>query len=658
MNFNGHEYELNDFESGRSNTESVRIVSALQKEMSFRKAIEDSIPSGISVVDETGKQVYVNQSFCKMVGWDESELLEKYPPFVYWAGQDIENINNAFKLTLNNKAPKEGFDLVFCHKSGKLIPVNVIISPLKQGNNNAFYLANVIDITERRKTEDALKKSQLLLMSSIESQKDSIIFSTDQEYNYLYFNKAHYDAMKFAYDSEVSLGMNFLDCISSDEDRKLLKESVDRALKGESHSLIQTFGDSNLAHYEVFFNPIFSENKEILGCTFLARNISERMQAEQELKDSETKFREIINQINDVIIVFDEQEKIVIWNKGAEKMCGLKADEVLNKSIVDIQYQFTPPQLQDRELIESKIKAIVTRQAPEVFNQIIDSEIITRHSKNLRNVQSIIFPIKLDGHHLFCTVIRDTTEIKRYERELLRISTDKDKFYSTIAQYLYTPFNVFNSFSKMMAEELDNLPLKEIQKMSAMMSKSASNLYSLLDNMLQWTKMNQGKIPFEPQKLNFKKTLQEAVSIIKPNADSRNIKINYFTDDELNVFADLYMLKTIIRNLVSSSIELTDKEGQIDIFTENTQSNVIVSVLSNGNGKSPDYLTKLFDISQIQSTFGKAEEKGTTLGLLLCKEFVEKHGGKIWVETENGKGNEFKFTLPADSSILNDVKTF
>jgi PAS domain S-box-containing protein len=247
-------------------------------------------------------------------------------------------------------------------------------------------------------------------------------------------------------------------------------------------------------------------------------------QAELALKESETKFKEIINQINDGIIVFDEQGKIIIWNKGAEKICGINANDILNKSIVDFRYQVTPPELKDRAQIEKTINGILSRQTPEIFNQILDFEIINPDSENLINLQNTIFPIELEGYNLFCVVFRDTTEIKRYEKELVRISADKDKFYSAIARYMYTPLNTFYNFSKVMAVEMDTLPIKELQKMAVMMSKSATNLYSLLDNLLQWTKMNQGKIAFKPEKLNFIKTSQDALSILKPNADLKNIK--------------------------------------------------------------------------------------------------------------------------------------
>jgi PAS domain S-box-containing protein len=523
MNNNGHANRINEPESSQGSLMTTVSPAILQKEMSFRQAIENSIPCGIAVVDDKGKQVYVNQSFCKMFGWTEDELLGKQPPYLYWARQDIENINKAMVQTLENKAPKEGYDLVFCHKSGKLIPVNVIISSFVQEDNKTFWLASVIDLTERK-------------------------------------------------------------------------------------------------------------------------------QAEMALKESETKFREIINQIDDIIIVFDKEGKIVIWNKGAENICGLKADEMLNKRIVDVQYQFTPPPNKDMALIESTINNIITFQTPEIFNQILDSEIVVPNSKNIRNIQSKVFPIELNGSHLFCTVIRDTTEIKQYEKEILRISADKDKFYSIIAQYLYNPFNLFHNFSKMMAEELDSMSIKEIQKMVVTMSKSATNLFSLLDNMLQFTRINQGKIAFNPQMLSFKKTCQDAVAILKTNADAKNIRIKHSASDELTVFADVFMLKTILRNLVSNAIKFSDNEGHVEILAHQTQSEVTISILDNGIGISPEYLKKLFNISQIHTTLGTAEEKGTTLGLLLCKEFVEKHGGKIWVESNQRKGSEFKFTLPVSAS--------
>ena len=127
------EKRLRDLEYELNNLDSQAADQSLKKEKKFRKAIEDTLPSGIAVIDDKGKQIYVNQSFCDLVGLEEEELLGMRPPYAYWARQDMDNINKAMELTLNNNAPKEGFDLVFCHKSGKLIPARVIITPFITG---------------------------------------------------------------------------------------------------------------------------------------------------------------------------------------------------------------------------------------------------------------------------------------------------------------------------------------------------------------------------------------------------------------------------------------------------------------------------------------------------------------------------------------------
>jgi PAS domain S-box-containing protein len=636
-----------DLDEKQSRYSQEMAPDNLLKELSFLKAIENAIPSGIAVVDEAGRQTYVNKAFCNMLGWKEEELLDKYPPYIYWFEKDADNINEAFRKTLNNEAPKEGFDLLFRHKSGMSIPVNVNISPLKQENSKMLYLANVIDITERKKAEKELQKSQLLLIASLEGQKNTIIFFVDKDYKYIYFNKAHRDGMKYAYNVDIEPGMNMIECMSIPEDQKATKETIDRGLRGESFTYLNEFGTVNRDYYEVLVNPIINEKNQIIGCSGLTTKITERILAEKALRDSETKFKEIIDQINDIIMVFDEKGEIIIWNKGAENTLGLKAEEALNRRIADIQYQLSPPHLKDRDVIEKGIEAIVSMKMPELFNQTIDSEIMTPGHTRPRNIQTRVFPVKLDGNHLFCSVIRDTTETKRYEREMVRISSEKDKFYSTLAQYLYTPFNVFNNFSKLMAEDLENLPIKEIQKMAMMMSKSATNLYSLLDNLLQWTRVNQGKINYEPQKLNLKKVCQDALSVLKPDADVKNITINHFEEDNVNVNADIFMLKTIFRNLLINAMKYTDNNGHIDIKASPALSDVLISIRYEGAGISSDHMSKFFDISNINTSIKDEDEKGTSLGLLLSKELVEKHGGRIWVARDKNTVSIFNFTLPS-----------
>jgi signal transduction histidine kinase len=162
---------------------------------------------------------------------------------------------------------------------------------------------------------------------------------------------------------------------------------------------------------------------------------------------------------------------------------------------------------------------------------------------------------------------------------------------------------------------------------------------------LNWSRAQQSKTPFKPQILSFKDICRNILEILNPNAKAKNIAINCLTADHITVFADIDMLKKVLRNLVSNAIKFTNNGGSININAKENPENVTISVSDNGTGIKPDDLKKLFNISEFITTTGTAEETGTGFGLLLCKEFVEKYGGKIWVESEVGKGSDFKFTL-------------
>jgi PAS domain S-box-containing protein len=269
-------------------------------------------------------------------------------------------------------------------------------------------------------------------------------------------------------------------------------------------------------------------------------------------------------------------------------------------------------------------------------------------------IQNNIFPvieddklIKLKG------VIIDITNRKRAElalkeneRKLLQLNTDKDRFISILSHDLRSPFNNLLGLSEVLTEDIRKLDIVEIEEIAKNINKTAQTTFNLLEDILMWARANSGKIPFNPKTLSLEDICKNTLEIFNQSAKAKNIAINYSVPDHINVFADIDMLKTVLRNLVSNAIKFTNKNGAININAEENDGNVTISVFDNGIGIKPDDLTKLFNISEVLTTKGTAEETGTGLGLLLCKEFVEKHGGKIWVESEVGKGSEFKFTLP------------
>jgi len=234
-------------------------------------------------------------------------------------------------------------------------------------------------------------------------------------------------------------------------------------------------------------------------------------------------------------------------------------------------------------------------------------------------------------------------------KQLLQLISDKDLFISILAHDLRSPFQALLGLSELLKENIQQYDTGEIEILAGHINTSAQSTYTLLEDLLKWARAQSGKLPFEPQKLNLTEICRDILEILNPNAISKNITINYPKTDHISIYADIDMLKAVFRNLVSNAIKFTNNDGQIDISAKENQSDVTIIISDNGIGMEPDDLLKLFDISQIHTTTGTAEEKGTGLGLLLCKEFVEKHGGKIWAESEYGKGSDFKFTIPVFS---------
>jgi len=232
------------------------------------------------------------------------------------------------------------------------------------------------------------------------------------------------------------------------------------------------------------------------------------------------------------------------------------------------------------------------------------------------------------------------------KRKLIQLNADKDRFIFILAHDLRSPFNNLLGFSEELKENLHNLDKDQIESYVNTINTSANNTYNLLEDLLTWEKAMQGAVPFNPEKLNLGELCRDVLENIKPFSDAKNITVNSCVGDRMIVYAEGYMLKTVLRNLVSNAVKFTNTGGLVQITAEADNSDITISVSDNGVGMTSERIEKLFDISQCQTTVGTAKERGTGLGLLICKEFVQKHGGRIRVESESGKGSNFRFTLP------------
>ncbi|HEY3388320.1 MAG TPA: histidine kinase N-terminal 7TM domain-containing protein [Prolixibacteraceae bacterium] len=237
--------------------------------------------------------------------------------------------------------------------------------------------------------------------------------------------------------------------------------------------------------------------------------------------------------------------------------------------------------------------------------------------------------------------------LQKSENNLQKINAEKDKFFSIIAHDLRSPFSGFLGLTEIMAEDLPSLTMEEIRDISVSMKKSAVNLFRLLENLLNWAKMQQRLIPLKKDLVVLHLVVEESVAMLLESAKTKEIEIIWHIPHEIEIFADTNMLQTIIRNLVSNAVKFTLPGGKVNISARTTKDkNVEISVEDTGIGMSPAMVDHLFRLDIKTSRKGTEGEPSSGLGLLLCKEFVEIQGGKIWVESDEGKGSTFHFTIP------------
>lgn len=241
---------------------------------------------------------------------------------------------------------------------------------------------------------------------------------------------------------------------------------------------------------------------------------------------------------------------------------------------------------------------------------------------------------------------KTNAQLSQLNSKLQELITSKDKFFSIIAHDLKSPFQGLMGFSDVLVKEGDELDEKQKKEIFYSLSKLSSDTYKLLENLLQWSNLQTGKIELAPVKFNLSGELYSTIAILTQTARNKNINIENKIEPDLNLTADKNMIQTIIRNLLSNAIKFTRPSGNISISSSQTDTSIEISVKDNGIGMSKRMIENIFKIDSNISTKGTANEEGSGLGLMLCKEMVELHGGKILIESEEGKGSTFKIILP------------
>ena len=245
------------------------------------------------------------------------------------------------------------------------------------------------------------------------------------------------------------------------------------------------------------------------------------------------------------------------------------------------------------------------------------------------------------------TIQKEKEEIEEKKSWLEKMNATKDQFFSIIAHDLKNPFNTIIGLSELLVYRYDKYSNEKVKEFIRQIHTHSSSAYNLLDNLLQWARSQTGRLEVSHQKLNIERLIEENVSLLKNKATQKEIEIELIPKRVPEVYADENMINTVLRNLLTNAIKFTPQKGRIQVQADDhDKSHIKISVKDNGMGIDKENIPKIFDLTSHFTTRGTNSEEGTGLGMVLCKDFVEKNHGTIWVESEKKKGSTFYFTLP------------
>jgi PAS domain S-box-containing protein len=382
-------------------------------------------------------------------------------------------------------------------------------------------------------------------------------------------------------------------------------------------------------------------------------DITEQRRLEQAIRESEENLRAIGDNIPkglifQMLIEKDGISRFTYVSQNVEQLHEWKAEEVIANQQL-LFSRVVPDDVEGlRRATEKSIKEM------SVFDHTLR---IKRKSGEIRWHRMISSPRKLvDGHILFNGIEIDITEQKRaeininkYSDELKKLNANKDLFIQILAHDLRNPFNALLGFSDVLINNIHEYSKVKIEEILRIIHQTSHKTFNLLDDLLLWSKSQSGVLSFQPAHYYFIDICNEILELMRTFAEEKNIRITCSDQDKIEIFVDIRMFKTILRNLISNAIKYSNTNGQININAERVNENNIITVTDNGVGIGKENISQLFEVKNQFTTKGTAGESGTGFGLTLCKEFIEKHEGKIWVESEAGKGSDFKFSIPINN---------
>lgn len=648
-------------------------VEAENELVLLRRSVESSV-EGIIITGNAKDDfpiVYVNEAFATITGYTKEEVLGKNCRFMKGPKTDSNTIN-LVKNSINQSETIE-VEVLNYKKDGTEFWNYLRITPIYNNKGIATHFVGFQnDITAKKLVEEYIK-TQFNILSKHAEQVPGVIYQfqsyPDGKSRFPYASKGIWDIYEVTPEEVINDASKVFSRLHK-EDFEGVVESINLSM-----STLENWVDEYRVELPSkgirWLRGLAKPERKSDGSTLwhgYISDITDRKLAEEAIKESE-QIQKTIFRVAPIPLIVSKiiDGKILVVNEAMEKLLCLSKKELLQKNTIDF-YADTEERNNLLKVLnkEGRITNYEIRLYDGLQNQkicLVSIEIIemlgekvllsgfleiTRRKLIEEEIQNLLMEVMAKNDLIEAHLVQKNAlidEIKSANLKLEEAIKEKDKFFSIIAHDLKSPFSGFLGLTEVIVNEFDDLSLKELQEYSASMKTSAENLFGLLENLLEWSRMERGIVNFQPSEIPLKYLVHNNIDILGAKAEMKQISLEENISDSLFVYADVYMLNGLLRNLLSNSLKFTPRGGKVSINAISENEFIRVSITDTGIGIPQDMIDKLFIASEKTSRKGTEDESSTGLGLLLCKDYVEKNEGKIWAESEEGKGSTFHFTI-------------
>jgi PAS domain S-box-containing protein len=602
-----------------------------RSEERYRELISSSI-DGIVSHDAQMRIIIWNQGAERIFGYTEKEMLGQ-PITKIVPERDHEKTQQVLRNLNKTGAARPGNRIIEgcgLRKDGKEIPIELSVSSKKYDEN---YIATAIirDVTERKEAEEKMRESEERYRDLFENASD-LIQSVDQDSRFVYVNKAWRKALGYT-EKEVA-GLVVWDVIHPDH-LAHCKEIFQRVMTGETNYIETVFVAKNgkAIHVEGNANNYRREGKT-LATRGIFRDVTERKEAEEKLRESEQRYRDLFENANDLIQSCGRDEHFVYVNKAWRDALGYSQKETDNLILWDIIH---PDYLQK---CKKTFRTVMTGKAVNNAETVF----VTKSGKFI-HVEGNVNAVFREGEVIATRAIfRDITERKEAEAKLREIDRMKSEFLSNVSHELRTPLQSITGFTKLIMNGQVPDPATQ-QEFYQIIDRETQHLGNLINGLLDLSRLESGRFQINRKHAAIRDTMLDSIKSFHTLARDKNITLNEDIPAELpEMEIDDERMRQVFVNLLSNAIKYSDSGGSVTVRAEKHPDELIFQVSDHGIGMSPETVKHLFE------RFYRAEDKGgrggTGLGLYITKQIVEAHGGHIWVKSRPNEGSTFSFNIP------------